>query len=99
MASKRMKYIMGVLTLGSLAWTMMSLPTTLSQVHAGISPHGSPNDFDSIPDVESLMDLASSGDADADIDAITLFEAQSSMTREEQQEALRAQREKRSHHH
>ena len=100
MASKRTKYIMGVFTLGSLAWTMMSLPQTLSQVHAGMPTQGgSPNDFDSVPDVESLLDLASSGAADDDVAAVTLFEAQSSMTHEEQMEALAAQRHKRARHH
>jgi len=105
MASKRTKYIMGVITLGSLAWSMMSLPATLSQVHAGMPGHASrtgddesPNDFDSVPDVESLLDLASSGAADDDVAAITLFEAQSTMTHEEQQDALKAQRHKRAHH-
>lgn len=62
--SKRRTYITIILTVGSLAWTMYSLPDTLTSIdaakpgsHASLTGHKGSNAFQTLPDVEQALGL------------------------------------------
>ncbi len=115
---KQKFYISMVLTVGSLAWTMYTLPGTIEQVdaakpgsHALLTGSGSKNaksvtpasnSFDTIPDIDAILDVARNNararkalDPNAgDADELTIYAAQSDLSPEEQRALL-----EKSHRH
>ena len=62
--SKRRTYITIILTVGSLAWTMYSLPDTIEAIdaakpgaHASLTGRNGSNRFQTLPDVEQALGL------------------------------------------
>lgn len=70
--SKRRTYITIILTVGSLAWTMYSLPDTLETIdaakpgsHASLTGRKGSNQFQTLPDVEKALGLIRQTEAGA----------------------------------